>query len=241
MARARSRRPPPRWRATARRRAAGTSPRTGRPRPLFHARDAAALAACSPSSHAPCRRSGTTRGNGTGVTASSSTARPASTRSATNVRRVKKRKWVRSRMPRSAYSKRPARSCRRTHRWATLGTEAMTRPSAARARLSATRAASGSLRCSSTSPYTIASKGPDSACAASSRSATTTLRAPAARPLGLGGIALERGHPPSLPGQELRQEAVGGAHVEESAAASRPEPVEDDRVARVRIALEPIG
>ena len=67
------------------------------------------------------------------------------------------------------------------------------------------------------------------------------LRAPAARPLGLGGIALERSHPPSLPGQELRQEAVGGAHVEESAAASRPEPVEDDRVARVRVALEPIG
>jgi len=67
------------------------------------------------------------------------------------------------------------------------------------------------------------------------------LRAPAARPLGLGGIALERGHAPSLPSQELRQKAVGGARIEESAAASRPEPVEDDRVARVGVALEPIG
>src|SRR5258708_3907250 len=64
-------------------------------------------------------------------------------------------------------------------------------------------------------------------------------RAPA-RGGGEGGIALGGGHVPAPPGGRLGEEPVRRAHVERLPAAPLPQPGEDDRVARVRVVLEPV-
>ena len=206
MARAWSRGPATRRRATARRRAAGTSPRTGRRGRSFHPRDAAALAACSPSSHAPCRRSGTTRGSGTGVTASSSTASA------------------------GLAEERDERAAREEAQVGAVEDAAVGVLEAPREELQA-HPQVGDVR-DRGDDEAVGGEGPVERDEGGERIAQMLehvavddrvegagqglrglvevgdhhLRAPAARPLGLGGIALERGHAPSLPGQELRQE-----------------------------------
>ncbi len=89
---------------------------------------------------------------GAGVAANRSTVRPAFATSARSDRSVKKRRCVRSRMPRSMYSNFPTRSDSRITKCATFGTEATTTPPGARYRFSSVSTRSGSARCSSTSP-----------------------------------------------------------------------------------------
>ena len=102
---------------------------------------------------------------------------PASAKTSSTVWRVKKRRWVRSRMPMSEYWKSPWSSARRTLPWATLGIDATTRPPGRRRRADAARSRPGSRRCSRTSAVSTTSNSSSPTSAARSlvsRSQITT-------------------------------------------------------------------
>ena len=103
-------------------------------------------------------RDGRASSAGTGVARTRSIRKPADSINRLAVRRVKNRRCVRSRIPFSAYSNRPARSERRTVRLATFGIETRSDPPGAIQPRAARTRGSGSARCSRTSAKTIASK-----------------------------------------------------------------------------------
>ena len=188
---------------------------------------------------APSSPPGHTSDSGTLVANTCLTCKPTLRNKSSAVVRVKKCRWVRSRMPRSILGKRPVSSINRTARWATFGTDTITRASSVAARRSWRRTPAGSDR-------VLEDIGADDdavgalwqVCrfdAALEQAAIERPRRHGACGVRLDGVDHEVG---AL--QQLSQEPAGGADIENGSTLLPPDERRDLLVASRGMVMQPV-